>query len=121
MSSAATEVVAKQLELLRDLAPRLSRVAALRNPTNQIVESLRRLEAAARSLNVRLQVHDVQTAQDIDAAFAAMVTARAEAVIAIDDGFMYQHRRRVAELALRYRLPTISTQRSYPEAGLLMS
>jgi len=120
MSSAAADVAPKQLELLKELAPRLSRVAVLWNPT-ALVGPLRAIEEAARTLNVRLQRRDVRTAQAIEAAFSGMTKDRVEAAIVMDSAFVHGQRQRIAELALQQRLPTVSTQRTFSEAGMLMS
>ena len=122
MSSSGTDIVAKQLELLKEIAPRLSRVAVLSNPTAQAhVISLKELEVAARTLRVRLQPIEVRTPKDIESAFAAMTKERVEALIPLDDAFMFTQRRLIADLALQHRLPTAVLQRFYPEAGALMS
>jgi len=120
MSSAAADVAPKQLELLKELVPRLSRVAVVWNLPG-FVATLKAVEEAARTLNVRLERRDVRTVQGIEAAFAGMPKDRVEAAIVINSPFVYGQRQRIAELALRQRLPTISTQREYPEAGMLMS
>jgi putative ABC transport system substrate-binding protein len=122
MSSAMVDITAKQLELLKEPMPRLSRVAVLWNPaTTAHVTSLKALEVAARTLRVRLQPIEVRTPQDIESAFAAMTKERAEALFPLDDPLMYQQRRRIADLAAKHRLPTVSSQRLFPEAGALMS
>ncbi|HEV2054551.1 MAG TPA: ABC transporter substrate-binding protein [Methylomirabilota bacterium] len=122
MSSAATDIPAKELELLKEVLPGLSRVAVLSNPTAPMHATfLKELEVAARTLRVRLQPIEVRTPKDIESAFAAITKERAEALILVDDPLMYQQRRRIADLAVRHRLPTVSFQRLYPEAGALMS
>ena len=122
MSSAAPDIIAKGLQLLKEGAPRLSRVAVLRNATTPVyVTSFKALEVAARTLRVRLQPIEVRTPQDIESAFAAMTKERAEALFPLDDPLMYQQRRRIADLAAKHRLPTVSSQRLFPEAGALMS
>ena len=122
MSSSAKEIIAKELELLKEIAPRISRVAVLWNSNTTFnVGSLKDLEAAARTLRVRLQPIDVRAPKDIESAFAAMTKERAEGLIPLDAVFMFVHRRRIADLALQHRLPTACLQRLYPEAGALMS
>ena len=122
MLSAAADITAKQLELLREVLPSVSRVAVLSNPTAPVHATfLKDLEVAARTLGVRLQPIDVRTPKDIESAFAAMTKERAEALFPLDEPFMYQHRQRIANLAVQHRLPTVSFQRLYPEAGALMS
>ncbi len=122
MSSSATDITAKGLELLKEISPRLSRVAVLWNRTIPVqVASLKELEAAARTLRVRLQPIDVRTPKDIETAFTTMTKERAEALIPLDGPFMFVQRRRIADLAVQHRLPTVCLQRLYPDAGALMS
>jgi ABC-type uncharacterized transport system substrate-binding protein len=122
MPSSAPDIIAKGLELLKEIAPNLSRVAVLRNATTPVYgTSFKELEVAARTLRVRLQPIGVRTPKDIESAFAAMTKERAEALIPMDDPFVALQRRRIGDLAVQHRLPTISSQRSYPEAGALMS
>jgi putative ABC transport system substrate-binding protein len=122
MSSAALDITAKQLELLKEVAPRLARVAVLRNSTTAVhVTSLKELEVAARALRVRLQPIEVRTPKDIESAFAAMASERAEALVTVDNPLIFLERRRIVDLAVQHRLPTVFLQRLYPEAGALMS
>jgi ABC-type uncharacterized transport system substrate-binding protein len=121
-SSAGGEVTAKQLELLKEIVPRLSRVAVLSNRTTALpVTLLKELEVAARSLRVRLHPADARTPQDLDSAFKALAKERPEALIPLDDPLIFQERRRIADFALRHRLPTASFQRFFTEAGTLLS
>jgi putative ABC transport system substrate-binding protein len=122
MSSAGGEVTAKQLELMKEIVPRLSRVAVLSNRTTALhVTLLKELEAAARPLRVRLHPVDVRTPQDLESAFKAIAKERPEALIPLDDPLTFQERRRIADFALRHRLPTTSFQRFFTEAGTLLS
>jgi len=122
MSSSALDITAKGLELLKEIAPRLSRVAVLWNPTSTVhVDMLKELEAAARTLRVRLQPIDVRTPKDIESAFATMTKERAEALIPLDAPFTFAQRRRIADLAVQHRLPTVFPNRQFSEVGALMS
>ena len=122
MSSSARDITAKGLELLKEIAPRLSHVAVLWNGTSTAhVAMLKELEAAARTLRVRLQLIDVRTPKDIESAFAAMTKERAEALIPLDGPDIFVQRRRIVELALQHRLPTVFLNRFYTDAGALMS
>jgi putative ABC transport system substrate-binding protein len=121
-SSAGGEVTAKQLELMKEIVPRLSRVAVLSNRTTALhVTLLKELEVAARPLRVRLHPVDAGTPQDLDSAFKAIAKERPEALIPLDDPLIFQERRRIADFALRHRLPTASFQRFFTEAGTLLS
>jgi putative ABC transport system substrate-binding protein len=122
MSSSAPDIIAKGLELLKEIAPRLSRVAVLRNATTPVYEtSFKELEVAAQTMRVRLQPIGIRIPKDIESAFAAMTKERAEALIPMDDPFVSLQRQRIGDLAVQHRLPTVSSQRVYPEAGALMS
>jgi putative ABC transport system substrate-binding protein len=122
MSSAGGEVTAKQLELIKEILPRLSRIAVLSNRTTALhVTLLKELEVAARPLRVSLQPLDVRAPQDLDRAFMTIAKERPEALIPLDDPLIYQERRRIADFALRHRLPTASFQRFFTEAGTLVS
>jgi putative ABC transport system substrate-binding protein len=94
----------------------------LRNAITPVYEtSFKELEVAARTMRVRLQPIGVRTPKDIESAFAAMTKERAEALIPMDAPFVSLQRRRIGDLAVQHRLPTVSSQRVYPEAGALMS
>ena len=122
MSSLASDIAAKGLELLKEIVPHLSRVAVLSNPTNTLhVALLRDLEVAAATLRVRLQSISVRAPNEIESAFAKMAKDPAEALIPLDDPLMAMQSRRIVELAMLQRLPTVSTERSYAEAGALLS
>jgi ABC-type uncharacterized transport system substrate-binding protein len=122
MSSAGGEVTAKQLELIKEIVPRLSRIAVLSNQTTALhVTLLKELEVAAQTLRVRLHPVDVRTPQDLDSALVAIAKERPEALIPLDDPLIFQERRHIADFALRHRLPTASFQRFFTEAGTLLS
>jgi putative ABC transport system substrate-binding protein len=121
-SSAGAEVTAKQLELLKEIVPRLSRIAVLSNRTTALhVTLLKELEVAARPLRIRLHPVDAGTPQELESAFAAIAKQRPQALIPLDDPLMFQERRRIADFALRQQLPTASFQRFFTEAGTLVS
>jgi putative ABC transport system substrate-binding protein len=121
-SSLASDLPGKELELLKEVVPHLSRVAVLFNPTNTSHAPLvKELEAAAAILRVRVQSFSVRTPNEIESAFAKMATDPAEALVILDDPLMSVQRRGIVELAMLQRLPTVSTERSYAEAGALLS
>jgi putative ABC transport system substrate-binding protein len=122
LSTIAADLGAKQIELLKAVLPRLSRIAVLVNPTNAgsgLV--VRDLEASARKAGVAVQKFEARSAEDIERAFAAMPAARVDAVTLAIDGFFNQATKQIAGLALRHKLPFISTQNLDAEAGSLMS
>ena len=121
-SSAGGEVTPKQLELLKEILPRVSRAVVLSNQTTALhVTLVKELEDAARPLQVKLYPLDVRSPQDIENAFRTIAKVRPDAMIPLDDPLMFQERRRIAEFALQNRLPTASFQRFFTEAGTLLS
>jgi len=108
--------------LLKEMMPHLSHVAVLFNPTNTLhLALLKELEATVAMLRVRLQSISVRTPDEIDSAFAKMAKDPADALITVDDPLMALQSRRIVDLAMLQRLPMISTDRSYAEAGALVS
>ena len=121
LSLMASDLVAKQLELLKEVVPRVSRLALLWNPANPgSAPQLREAEAAARALGVRLQTQEARVSQEIDSAFAAMTRERAGAVVILVDAIFTNQRRPIAELAATRRLPSVYGVGEYAEAGGLM-
>jgi len=117
------ELVAKRLELLRELLPGATRVAVLVNPTDaRATEStLRDVEAAARTIGLQIHVLNASTSREIDAAFAKMVRERPEALFVGTDAFLSSRRVQLILLTTRHAIPTAYTQREFPVAGGLMS
>jgi len=116
------ELYAKWLQLLREVAPKVTRVAVLRDPAADPA-GLRSLEAAARQLSVQLRVLEVRVADDLENAFQAAKKGRAEALMVFQSPAFAVARteRRIADLAVANRLPTITMLRSLVEAGGLIS
>ena len=113
---------AKRVQLLRDLAPRIARVALLMNPDNlnASVEQADVREGAAK-LGVEIVVQNARNATEIDAAFAEIARARVDALIAGTDPALLDRRDQIAALAERNGLPAISFTRNFAMAGMLMS
>ncbi|MFI5340198.1 MAG: ABC transporter substrate-binding protein [Candidatus Methylomirabilales bacterium] len=108
LSVLSPEMVGKQLELLKEIVPRVSRVAVLWNPTNTSHPlSLREAKVAARLLAVQLQTFEAQEPDDFERAFAAMTRERAGALLVLRDGMFLLHPRRIADLAAKSRLPVM--------------
>jgi putative ABC transport system substrate-binding protein len=115
-------LVGKQLEVLREVVPTLSRVALLGNPTNpHNAVMVRHAQDAARALRVPLQSLEARDPSEIDMAFAAITTERAGAVIVLGDTILLNHRARIFNHAARRRLPTVSSGSEYAEAGSLLA
>jgi putative ABC transport system substrate-binding protein len=116
------ELSTKRLELLKELIPKVSRVAVLSNPSNPITPPLlRETEAAARGLGVQLQVVEVRDSTGLDSAFSAMTRERAGALVVIPDFVFMDQRRRIVDLAAKSRLPAIYAWREPVDAGGLMA
>src|SRR2546422_2278777 len=121
LSLMAPELIGKQMQLLTELVPKVSRVAVLWNPANPSNEpQLREAEMAARTLRVRLQTLEARNPQEIDSAFAAMTRERAGAVVILGDSIFTNQLRQIAEIAAKKRLPAIHVGTEYAEAGGLM-
>ncbi len=117
----ASDLVGKQLEVLKEVVPKVSRVALLWNPANPgSAPQLREAEAAARALRVRLQTLEARVPQEIDSAFAAMTRERAGALVVLADAIFTNQVKQIADLAAKRRLPTVYALREYAEAGGLM-
>ena len=118
-----TEIYGKQLQLLREVFPHVRRVAVLENPGSSATQPLimQSIESAARSLDLPLQIVAARQPEDFDAAFAAMVKERAGALFLTGDPMYFVHRTRLADLAKRSRLPSMSTQWQWVDAGGLLS
>ena len=123
LSTHFPEIGGKQLEILKEIVPRLSRVAVFGSSTNPAnAQALRELELAAGALAVKLQHIDVRRRIDIDSAFRAAGTGRADAALMMVAGdFASSHRKEIAEAAIKNRLPAIYDQRGYVEDGGLMT
>jgi putative ABC transport system substrate-binding protein len=116
------ELSGKRLELLKEIVPRLSRVAVLGTSTNPgSAQSLRETELAAGAFGVKLQYLDVLDPKDIETAFRAASKGRAEAVLMLGGPVLTSRRTQVVDLAVKSRLPVIYTQSEYVEDGGLMS
>ena len=118
-SSLSGETMGRALQLLMEVAPRITRVAALWNPTSLAFQTqLRReAEAAAPALGVQLQFVEVRNPNDLDRAFGTMVRQRAGALLVLPDPLFTFHRQRIVDLAARHRLPAMYGQREWVEAG----
>jgi putative ABC transport system substrate-binding protein len=122
-SSMTAEVVGKQLELLKQTVPKISRVAALWNPANPIFQAIQRkeTEAAARTLGVQLRIVEARGPDEIESAFATIARERTRALLVLGDPVFRSHRKRIADLAANGRLPTVSGTTEFVDAGGLMA
>jgi putative tryptophan/tyrosine transport system substrate-binding protein len=121
LSTLVPEVSGKRLELLKEIIPKLSRVAVLgisTRPGN--AQSLKEVELAAGAFTVQVQYLDVLDVKEIETAFRAATKARAEAVLVLQSPFFNSQRKQIADLAIKSRLPAIYPQTDYTETGGLM-
>jgi putative ABC transport system substrate-binding protein len=118
----ATEQSGKRLELIKEMSPATTRVAAIWN-SNASGHRLQmnELTPAALKLGLVLQSLPIQNPDQIDAAFQAITQADAQAVMTMDDPMIQLRRARIVELAMRQRLPLMGEFKAMPDAGALMS
>jgi ABC-type uncharacterized transport system substrate-binding protein len=119
----AGELVAKRLEILRELVPSAAHVAVLVNPTQHATSesTLRDVETAARTIGLQIKVLNASTSREIDLAFATFVHERPDALFVGSDTFFTSRRVQLVNLATRHALPTAFPNRESIEIGGLMS
>jgi len=116
------ELTAKRLQLLKEVVPRLARVAVLWNPANPgNALMLREVETASRILGVRWQGVAVRGPDELAGAFNAIIDAQSNGILAIEDSMLVSHRFRIVESVARTRLPAMYAFRQFVDAGGLMS
>jgi putative tryptophan/tyrosine transport system substrate-binding protein len=121
LSLMAPEVIGKQMQLLKELAPKVARVAGVWNPANPSNgPQLREAEIAARALGLRLLPLEARDPDDIDRSFDAMTREKADGLIVIVEGVFIDNRARIARLAEKARVPTVYGIREHAEVGGLM-
>ena len=114
------ELGGKQLQLLKEIIPRLSRVAVLGDPILNAAQ-FRAMDVAARALSIDVQRHDVRVVGDFDRALDAARQGRATAVLILSSPFVYSQRARIGALVLERRIPAVSMFSEFVVAGGLMS
>ena len=116
------EIFGKRLELLKEALPNLSRVGILRNPDFAPNRSrLTSMREAALVLGLTLVPVEARGLDALEKAFATMVGERAQALVVLGDGVLFDYRGQIGVVALRYRLPAISGAKQFAEAGLLLT
>jgi ABC-type uncharacterized transport system substrate-binding protein len=121
LSTLAPEIDGKKLELLKDIVPRLSRVAVLASSTTPgNAQALKETELAARALGVQLQFLDVLSPKTIETAFRAAAKGRADALLVLQSPVFVNERTQLAGLAVKSRLPTIYDRREFVDDGGLI-
>jgi len=122
LSTLAPEISGKQLELLKEIVPRLSRVAVVGTSTIPgHKQSLREVELAAGAFKVQLQYLDILDPKDIETAFRAASKGRAEALLVLGGSVLASQRTHILESAVKRRLPAIYAARQSVDDGGLMS
>ena len=116
-------ICGKRLELLKEIIPKLSRVAVFRTSTQPgNTQSLNEVDLAAKAFGVQLRYLDVQIPKDIGSAFGAASKGRAQAALMmVAGGVVNAHRMKIVDLAVKSRLPAIYESAEEVEAGGLMS
>jgi putative ABC transport system substrate-binding protein len=121
LTSQAAELHGKRLQLLKEAVPNLSRVAVLLDPGHPGVrQGVKDAEVAALALGLRLQLVEARSPSELDSAFAAMTREGAGAVLYSGSTRYFAHRARIAEYAVKNRLPSMCGLREYVETGCLM-
>ena len=121
-TAAGPEIYGKHLELLKEIVPKLTRVAILSNPANQFSAlALREMEETARAFKFSVQKLDVPNPDEFDTAFAAAIKKHANALLVVEDPMFFGERTRLANLAAKSRLPAIYGILEYVEVGGLMA
>ena len=122
LAALRSELSGKRLELLKEIVPKLSRVAVLGSSTNPgNAQSLKEVELAAGAIGVQLQYVDVRGPKDIETAFKEVSKGRADAVLVLAGPVFNSPRSQVVALAVKSRLPAIYDRRDFGEVGGLIS
>jgi ABC-type uncharacterized transport system substrate-binding protein len=122
LTSIGSALFPKRLQLLKDAVPGISRVAVLVNPLRPWANlETARTNVAAQSLGLHLQRVEVADPTKFERAFSDMAKDRAQALVVDNDTLFSYHRKELADLALKHRLPTMSDLREHVEAGGLMA
>jgi putative ABC transport system substrate-binding protein len=122
LSTLAPELSAKQIELLKEIVPKLARVAVLGTASRPgTARALKEVELAAKALKVRLQFHDVIDLNGIEIAFQAAKKGGAGAALVLGSPVFNANRKQLTELAIKHRLPVIYDRAEFVEAGGLIT
>ncbi len=118
-----SEAAGKRLQLLKELSPGAQRVAVLWNPANRVfqMQMIRETEAAARPLGIQLRMFEARDSESIERAFAAISKERVSGLNVLPDPALAGHAARIAALAAKARLPSVSGNSVYADAGGLVT
>jgi putative ABC transport system substrate-binding protein len=121
LATLAPELSGKQLELLREMVPKLSRVAVLGTSTQPgTAQSLREVELAAGAFKVQLQYLDILDPKDVESVLREATKGHAEAILVLQSAVFNPQRKQIVDFAAKNRLPAIYPQTEYMEADGLM-
>jgi putative ABC transport system substrate-binding protein len=121
LSAMFPDLAARHLEILKDCIANLSSAALLFNANAPYRQYISEVQKAADSLRISLRTVEVRSPDDLEQGFSAIANAHANAVLLAPDGLFFQQRKRIAELALANRVPTIAWTGDIADAGVLMS
>jgi ABC-type uncharacterized transport system substrate-binding protein len=122
ISFLSLELVGKRIELLKDVMPKLTRVAILASPEHPGEQAeLRASQAAAKALGLPLEYFPVRTEPDLEQAFPAILRSRSEAVVVFPDALTLRTRERIARFGLEQRMPVVSGWEQFADSGCLMT
>jgi putative ABC transport system substrate-binding protein len=119
--TAGSEIFGKQLQILKEVVPSATRIALLSNAADPNAIQIKEVEVAARSMGLRLLRHEVRSPDEFESVFDAIARERADALLVGGSSTLLPNRLRLAELALKARLPTMFNFREMVEAGGLMA
>ncbi len=120
-SQMSADLSGKRLELIKEVVPRLSRVAVLRDHSPQSKVALKETQSAAQALGVQLRMFEVRSSNDFESVFLSMPKERPGALVVISSPMLLNNRSRITVLATKQRLPAVYTLKEYVDAGGLMS
>jgi putative ABC transport system substrate-binding protein len=122
LSAFVTELTGKRVEVLREVVPKLSRIATLLNMGNPIFAAQwKETQIVTQSMGIQSQLLDVRKAEELEPAFSQAVKQRADGLVVGIDALTQANRRLIAELCVRHRLPAVYASREFAEAGGLIS
>jgi putative ABC transport system substrate-binding protein len=115
------ELSAKRIQLLKEAAPAITRVAVIWNPNSPAsADIVRETESAARAMGLQVQAFEAGSPSQVDGALRAAVAERTHALITVGDGMLWTQRARIVDFAIQQRLPAMFPDREFAEAGGLM-
>ena len=122
LTSIAPDLEGKRLQLLREVVPALSHVAMFINSLNPFhVSSMKQARAAAQTMGINLQLHDIRKSEDLDDAFAAIRKERPDALLILADRVFLHNRQRIVDLTKEQRLANVNAYGNWPDVKALIN